>query len=104
MEVAFTPRPKTIEEKIAQYDWDVDIAYAVMMAESNADPKAVNMQDSHASCDGSYGLFQLACFWGDKQDLLDADKNIEMAYEIYAEQYWQPWGSYHNKRYLVYLQ
>jgi len=27
-----------------------------------------------------------------------------MAYEIYAEQHWQPWGSYHDKRYLVYLQ
>jgi len=103
-EIAFVPRPKTIKEKIAQYDWDVDIAYAVMMAESDADSQAVNEKDSHASCNGSYGLFQLACFWGDTQDLLDENINIEVAYIIYSKQGWKPWGAYSDKRYLAYLQ
>lgn len=97
-------QPETIEEKIAQYDWDVDTAYAVMMAESNASSTVVNWQDNHKGCVGSYGLFQVACIHvEDPEKLKDPDYNIDVAYNIYRESGWSPWGAYNNKSYLTYL-
>ncbi len=84
------------------YDWDTEIAYAVMMAESRADADAYN-GERHRTCNGSVGLFQIACIHDDTEKLLDAKYNIAKAYEIYSKSGWKPWGAYTDKRYLQYL-
>ena len=88
---------------LSEYDWDVEIAHAVMMAESTARADAHNPEE-HKTCRGSFGLFQVACIHGhDVDDLYNAQYNIAAAYEIYKQSGWQPWGAYTNKTYLDYL-
>ena len=88
---------------VSQYDWDVRVAYAVMMAESNGNPNAENWRDNHRICMGSFGLFQLACFRGDINTLKDPETNIRMAYELWSREGWRPWGAYTSKAYLRFL-
>jgi len=90
---------------LSRYDWDADIAWAVMMAESGGNPNVINWHDYHAACNcyGSFGLFQLAAFRGTRDVLLDAEKNIEMAYNLWQEKGWRPWGAYRNGSYLKFL-
>ena len=84
----------------ATYGWNKRIAYAIMMAESGGDPTAQNLRDNHKGCSGSFGLFQLACFRGSKEDLLTVPKNIELAYKLWLKEGWNPWSTYHNGKYL----
>lgn len=58
-------------------DWPTDVAFAVCMGESSGKPRAINRADKHKTCRGSYGLFQIACFWADPQAMLDPHKNIQ---------------------------
>lgn len=94
---------------VEQYDWDVSIAMAVMQAESGCNPGAENWSDSHGSCSGSKGLFQLACFWPGAlgysyESLYDPASNVAMAYQIYKRgDSWRPWGAYTNGSYSRYL-
>ena len=88
---------------ISQYNWDVRVAYAIMMAESRGNPNIINWRDKHRTCGGSFGLFQLACFRGSKETLLDPETNVKMAYEIWKREGWRPWGAYTNKSYLKFL-
>ena len=80
---------------IALYDWDVDIAYAIMMAESRGDKNVVN-PEAHKGCHGSAGLFQVACVHDDVEKLKNAQYNISKAYEIYQKSGWKPWGAFSN--------
>ena len=85
---------------------DADMAFAVCMAESYGRIRLINYNDSwkFANCRGSYGLFQVGCFWVKKpNNLLNADYNIRTALRIHKQQGWQPWSVYHNKRYLPFL-
>lgn len=86
---------------VEQYSWDVDVALAVMQAESGCNPAAANHADNHGTCIGSFGLMQLACFWTDNPH--DPATNVAKAAEIYARSGWQPWGAYTNGAYLRYL-
>ena len=94
---------------VERYDWDVSIAMAVMQAESGCNPGAENWSDSHGSCSGSKGLFQLACFWPGAlgysyESLYDPASNVEMAYKIYKRgNSWNPWGAYTNGSFRRYL-
>lgn len=83
---------------------DPDTAVAIMMAEGNLNPKAYN-PEWHKSCQGSFGLFQIACvhYNGDLDDLKDIELNIKIAHEIFKEQGWKPWGAYRNGSYKKYL-
>ena len=85
---------------VERYSWDVRTAMAVMRAESGCNPNAANWQDSHHNCQGSFGLFQLGCFWTDTP--FDPSHNIAKAFEIYSRSGWQPWGAYTNGSYLKY--
>jgi len=87
---------------ISMYDWDVDIAYAIMMAESRGDKNVVN-PEAHRGCKGSSGLFQVACVHDDVEKLKDARYNISKAYEIYQESGWKPWGAYSSKSFQKFL-
>ena len=96
---------------IVQYDWDHEVAFAIMMAESGGKPRVKYMLDEHYNCRGSYGLFQIACFWPRDldnrsiEDLYDPEYNVSLAYRIYkiAGDSWTPWGAYINKSYLKFL-
>lgn len=102
-----TPRPvaqggcEAYRSLVAQYDWNVNIAMAVMRAESGCNPNAANLRDRHANCTGSFGLFQLACFWTSTP--YDPAHNVAKAYEIYSRSGWKPWGAYTNGSYKKYL-
>ena len=82
-------------------NWNADTAYAVCMAESGGNPNAVNMNDNHGVCRGSYGLMQLACFHTDNP--IDPHENLRVANRIYAEQGWQPWGAWSSGAFYRYM-
>ena len=83
-----------IKREIEKYDWDVSIAYSIMMAESGGNPDAINWSDSHKTCPGSFGLMQIACHHFDEgEDRLDPVLNIQKAYELYlTERSWGHWA------------
>jgi hypothetical protein len=85
---------------VARYDWNVDIAMAIMQAESGCNPRAANWNDNHGVCMGSFGLFQISCHGG---QIYDPKHNIEVAYAKYKARGWQPWGAYTNGSYLKYM-
>lgn len=85
---------------VSQYSWNVSVAMAVMQAESGCNPNAANLTDSHATCKGSFGLFQIACFDG---QVYDPAQNIAVAWRKYQARNWQPWGAFTNGSYLKYL-
>jgi len=88
---------------ISAYDWDVNIAYAILMAESNGSARAYN-PEWHVGCQGSIGLFQIACLHeADPSLLFDSEYNVRRAYEIYRQSGWTPWGAYSDKRFLEWL-
>jgi hypothetical protein len=97
-------KPISVRDLINQYDWDTDVAYAVMMAESSASSTVVNWKDSHRGCSGSYGLFQIGCLHEtDPEILKDPEYNVQRAYELYKQNGWRIWGGYTNKSYLRFL-
>jgi hypothetical protein len=74
------------------------------MAESGLNPRALNAQDSHKGCKGSYGIFQIGCLHEkDPSVLYDVEYNVKRAREIYDEHGWQPWGAYTNGSFKIYL-
>ena len=70
-------------------------AYAIMMAESGGNPKAIG--DTHLKY-YSYGLFQINRRWHKypKEKLLEPEFNIKIAKKIYDERGWKEWGAYKN--------
>ena len=86
---------------LEKYDWNVQTASKVMLKESNCNPKAKNMRDNHYNikrqliCSGSHGLMQVACSHYLKLQITDKEdpvKNVEIAYQLYKERGWKPWG------------
>ena len=73
------------------YDWPKDIAYQFCMKESGGRADATNWTDNHGKCMGSYGLFQIGCFWfpyyGYGDDVrYNPQINTEIAYNIWKRQ------------------
>lgn len=86
---------------LAQYDWNVNTALAVMQAESGCRPAVVS-----STCD--HGLMQINCIHsdlvgGDLSKLNDPATNIRIAYSLYRERGWLPWTAYTSGAYLKYL-
>lgn len=80
---------------IEQYDWNVDVAMEVCRLESQGIATASNWQDSHATCNGSHGLFQMACIHGyTVEQLYDPSINIRAAYKLWKANGWWPWTTY----------
>lgn len=93
---------------LAEYPWDINVALAVLTAESGCNPSVPNHSDQHRGCAGSYGLMQIACvhtqtFGVTVEALYDPATNIRIAYALYKERGWQPWGAYTDGRYQQYL-
>lgn len=74
---------------VAQYSWNVNVAMAVMRAESSCNPQAHNTTDNHGVCMGSFGLFQISCHSG---AVYDPAQNVAIAWQKYSSRGWQPWG------------
>lgn len=74
-----------------KYDWNADIAYQVCMKESGGRANATNWTDNHGKCMGSYGLWQIGCFWfpyygyGEAAHY-DPEINTQIAYNIWKRQ------------------
>lgn len=77
---------------INQYDWNKDVAYNVMVAESGCNANNQNLGDYHsfAGCRGSFGLFQINCSHG---QVYDPAKNVAIAYSMWKASGWQPWSA-----------
>ena len=75
-----------------RYDWDVNIAMAIMQSESNCNPNA-------HSPTNDYGLMQLHGI-----AIFDPAKNVEYAYyNKYLKGGWGHWTDYNNGNYLRFL-
>ena len=91
---------------VEQYNWDADIAMAIMKAESDCNPGATNATDWHEHCLGSFGLMQISCDMG---KIYDPAKNVKAAWAKYTEildsgqVFWKPWTTYTSGKYLEYL-
>lgn len=98
---------ETYRSIVEQYDWDVDIALAIMKAESGCNTNSDNTGLNH---DGSNdkGLMQVnSCHFDIISDLdrFDPAKNIQAAYAIYrgAGFKFTPWSAFNNGKYLSFL-
>lgn len=81
-----------------QYDWNVNVAMAIMQAESSCNASAISPVNSDGVRD--YGLMQLH-----GMDILNPAQNIEAAYrQKYLTQGWRAWSTYKSGKYLNYLQ
>lgn len=87
----YIPNTKTLLSGYStKYNWHQETAYKVMMAESGGNPLAYN-PEWHKGCQGSYGLFQISCLHGEKEELLNPIKNTEIAYKLWVSEGWRPW-------------
>ena len=78
-------------------------AVAIAKAESGLNPKAYN-PESHEWCNGSIGIFQMACVHARKgEKLTDVETNIKRARELYLAEGWDPWGAYTDGRWKQFL-
>ena len=80
---------------VAKYDWSVEVALAVMRAESGCNPAAIG--DRHippVSC----GLFQVRTLDGRPscEALQDPATNVEWAHKIFASGGWRHWSVCNN--------
>lgn len=70
--------------EIEKYPWNTTIAVQIAVHESTCNPKAINWNDHHKGCDGSFGLMQVACLHYSKgQTRNDPETNISVAYQVY---------------------
>lgn len=86
---------------VAQYDWPVSTAMAVMQAESGC--RAITPDNAAANYDGvaDHGLFQLHGI-----NVTDPAENIRLAYTVKylgAGRSFSPWVAYNSGAYLRYL-
>lgn len=83
---------------IAQYNWPVDTALAIMQAESGGNPNAVSPTND-------YGLMQIhdgLQTYGPQ--IFDPAFNIAIAYNVkYRSRGFRPWSVYTSGKYLSYL-
>lgn len=106
-----TPLPQGCEayrSLIGQYDWNVQIAYAIMRAENTGCDPAIDNRGLNSDGSVDYGLFQVnsvhaAEVGGNLAALYDPATNIRVAYTIYSGSGWRAWSTYNNGRYLRYL-
>lgn len=76
-------------EMICSYSWDCQKALRVANCEST--------MNSNAYAANNYGLFQVngvhaARVGGDPTAFYDPETNVAIAYQLYLERGWQPWG------------
>jgi uncharacterized protein YxeA len=95
-----TPNCTAYQGLVAQYDWPVHTAMAIMQAESGC--RAVTPDNAAINYDGipDYGLFQLHGI-----NVTDPAENVRIAYEVKylgAGRSFTPWNTYTSGAYLGY--
>lgn len=98
---------ESIEREIRKaFPENPDLAVAIAKAESgeNLNAKAYN-PESHGKCNGSYGVFQIACVHEkNTKELYDPMVNIKKARAIYLKNHsWNAWGGYTSGGYKKFL-
>jgi hypothetical protein len=90
---------------------EAKIAVAIAKSESRLDCSAVGDRHLAFYREGieygkSYGVFQIRHLPGrpNPDELLDPNKNIAYAYELYKKSGFSPWSQYKNGRYLSYIE
>ena len=88
---------QTIEEQLCSniYSWQCSDVLYVAWCESRMNPQAISPTNRNGTRD--YGLMQINNgawqeYFGERwAQVLNAEQNIAMAYEIYSQYGWQPW-------------
>jgi soluble lytic murein transglycosylase-like protein len=72
---------------------DTSFVLDIVREESEFNERAYN-PEWHKGCQGSYGLFQIACvnYSGNPTDLYDPELNAQIAIQVYKTQGWRAWG------------
>jgi len=88
------------------YNWDIEIAHAICMAESGGNPNAFNQSNYDGSNDK--GLFQInSCHvisgLISDNERFDPKLNVEAAYKIYQGSGFTAWSAYNNQSYRRFL-
>lgn len=104
--------PGRIEKEIRElFSHDPQTAVAVAKAESLFKKDAYNPEwhyDKHGNriCQGSYGVFQIACVHEieNPEKLYDVAYNLKRAQEIHTASGWRPWGAYTDGNYRKYME
>lgn len=91
---------QTIIDYICSKAWDCKIAVAVARAESGLNPNRLSYS---GCCKGVFQIHSVHIAKFNGVSMYDTHKNIDVAYQIYSEQGWQPWEAYTNGSYLKYL-
>ena len=90
-----TVSAQTIEQLLCSMDWNCEEALSVAWCESRMDHEAISPTNRNGTRD--YGLMQINNgawqeYFGQRwAQVLNAEQNIAMAYEIYSQYGWQPW-------------
>lgn len=98
-------------KEIEKYDWDTEIATAIMKAESKCDADSKGdtdmvFQEKNREYGYSVGLFQIRILPGREDcDTYDIEKNVACAYKLYSENNndWTDWSMYENGKYKDYM-
>jgi hypothetical protein len=98
--------PETIEAEIRRVFVETpNTAVAVAKSESGSKllPTAYN-PEAHRGCNGSYGVFQVACVHNvNNQLMFDPALNIKRAHELWLQSGWGIWGGYSSGGYKKFL-
>ena len=106
-----TPPPPTCESEIEKYDWDRNIAYGVMMAESSGREDArgdvtLTYYRNGIRYGDSWGCFQIR-YLPERltpDQLVDPVKNVEIAYTMSkSKRGWKHWTMYNNGKYRQFM-
>lgn len=82
---------------VSQYDWNVNIAMAIMQAESSCISNNVGGPNWNGTYD--FGLFQL-----NSMNITDPAENVRVAYQNkYLTQGWGAWSVYNSGKYTQFL-
>ncbi len=103
MDIYEEPKELETSDEMLDFYFDTKTVESIMkeiaMAESGMDPNAYNPEwhydrNGNKVCQGSYGLYQIACvnYRGDPRDLFDPHLNIKMAQIVYKQQGFKAWG------------
>ena len=80
---------------VSQYNWNINVALAVMKAESGCNPNSVG---DNFPINGLYapscGLFQIRTLAGRPScdQLKDPSTNVQWAFKLYSGSGWKPWS------------
>lgn len=93
-----------IERLICQYFGDIDCKIAIAIAKAESGLRCEAVGDGHLD-PKSYGVFQIRGFATRPPvaELLDCEKNIAYAKQMFDRQGWGPWSAYTSGIYLKHL-